>query len=112
MESIGPGQSFSSVSQFGVQWLGQFLESRVSIHTGAVFIGHTSLLSSGFDFEALAGHLFCLLEHFDQVLLAGQSVNVKKHNLSIENGIEKFEFFNLLLILKSELPEKSLNFFT
>ena len=92
LESIGPGQSFSSVSQFGVQWLGQFLESWALIHIGAVFIGHTSLLSSGFDFEALAGHLFCLLEHFDQVLLAGQSVNGKKHNLSIENGKEKFEF--------------------
>ena len=60
------------------------------MHKGAVFIGHA--LSSGFDFEALAGHLFCLLEHFDQVLLAGQSANGKKHNLSIKNGKEKFEF--------------------
>ena len=73
MESIGPGQGISSVSQFGGQWLWQFLESWASMHKGAVFIGHT--LSSGFDFEALAGQLILLLEHFDHVLLAGQSVN-------------------------------------
>ena len=82
LESIGPGQGFSSISQFGVQWLGQLLVSWASMHIGAVFIGHT-LLSSGFDFEALAGQLILLLEHFDHVLLAGQSVNAVRNILFI-----------------------------